>query len=222
MQAFRLTLTNRSTTRAMASGVASGAYNWAVATLKADIGAFPVSDRTAVAVGAVQRWNTVKDEAVRVLERGLRRRKYWRCAVDAYWNWQNSRSGKREGKHYRLPVRAGRDQDRDISAAEPDAVNLTSGRRDRPVRTTHAGFIATGRRGCWQFGAVTAPGSTPCPCNDARKQPQRGTHSPVHGLTSVPATTVANGGRVLASPTIRPLTRHSRVGAVRQPCAVAV
>ncbi|REO56236.1 transposase, partial [Mycobacterium tuberculosis] len=88
-----------------------------------------------------KRWNTVKDEVCVNAETGA---VWWpECskeayadgiggAVDAYWNWQNSRSGKREGKTMGFPrfKKKGRDQDRvtfttGAMRVEPDRRHLT-------------------------------------------------------------------------------------------------
>lgn len=132
VQAFRFTLDpTEDQARALARhfGARRKAYNWAVATLKADIEAWRVTG-----IGTVKpslrvlrkRWNTVKDEVCVNAETGA---VWWpECskeayadgiggAVDAYWNWQNSRSGKREGKTMGFPrfKKKGRDQEpRDI------------------------------------------------------------------------------------------------------------
>ncbi len=95
VQAFRFTLDpTEDQARALARhfGARRKAYNWAVATLKADIEAWRVTG-----IGTVKpslrvlrkRWNTVKDEVCQrrdrggvvagVLERGLRRRHWRRC-----------------------------------------------------------------------------------------------------------------------------------------------
>lgn len=209
VQAFRFTLDpTEDQARALARhfGARRKAYNWAVATLKADIEAWRVTG-----IGTVKpslrvlrkRWNTVKDEVCVNAETGA---VWWpECskeayadgiggAVDAYWNWQNSRSGKREGKTMGFPrfKKKGRDQDRvtfttGAMRVEPDRRHLTLPFVGPSVRTrTHAGLNGSSPqagRGCWQSRcAVTAPGSTPVcgsSCN-ARSSPTW--HSPVHGL----------------------------------------
>ncbi len=147
VQAFRFTLDpTEDQARALARhfGARRKAYNWAVATLKADIEAWRVTG-----IGTVKpslrvlrkRWNTVKDEVCVNAETGA---VWWpECskeayadgiggAVDAYWNWQNSRSGKREGKTMGFPrfKKKGRDQDRvtfttGAMRVEPDRRHLT-------------------------------------------------------------------------------------------------
>src|SRR6202790_2735433 len=65
-----------------------------------------------------------------MLEGGLRRR--YQGAVDAYWNWQQSRAGTRAGKRVGFPrfKRKGRDADRvcfttGAMRVEPDRRHLT-------------------------------------------------------------------------------------------------
>jgi putative transposase len=147
VQAFRFTLDpTEDQARAMARhfGARRKAYNWAVATLKADIEAWRATGvETAKPSLRVlrKRWNTVKDEVCVNAETGA---VWWpECskeayadgiggAVDAYWNWQNSRSGKREGKPMGFPrfKKKGRDQDRvsfttGAMRVEPDRRHLT-------------------------------------------------------------------------------------------------
>ncbi|MGA9677849.1 MAG: IS607 family element RNA-guided endonuclease TnpB [Mycobacterium sp.] len=129
VQAFRFTLDpSEEQARALARhfGARRKAYNWAVATLKADIGAWQASGiQTAKpSLGVLRkRWNTVKDEVCVNAETGA---VWWpecskeayadgiRGAVDAYWNWQSSRAGTRAGKRVGFPrfKRKGRDRDR--------------------------------------------------------------------------------------------------------------
>jgi putative transposase len=96
-------------------GARRKAYNWAVATLKADIEAWHAtgveSAKPSLRV-LRKRWNTVKDEVCRNAETG---QVWWQeCskeayadgiagAVDGYWNWQRSRAGKRAGKRVGFP-----------------------------------------------------------------------------------------------------------------------
>ena len=108
VQAFRFTLDpTEDQARALARhfGARRKAYNWTVATLKADIeawhatGSRPRSRRLRV---LRKRWNTVKDDVCVNAETG---QVWWpECskeayadgiagAVDAYWNWQTSRAG---------------------------------------------------------------------------------------------------------------------------------
>lgn len=101
------------------------AYNWTVATLRADIEAYHSSgsgSEKPTLFGLRKRWNRVKDSEC-VTETG---QVWWpeiskeafadgiRGAVDAYWNWQTSRSGKRAGRGVGFPrfKKKGRDRDR--------------------------------------------------------------------------------------------------------------
>jgi putative transposase len=129
VQAFRFTLDptdDQSRMLARHFGARRKAYNWTVAALKADIvGWHATGIQTAKPSLRVlrKRWNTVKNEVCVNADTGTM---WWRkCskeayadgidgAVDAYWNWQNSRSGKRDGKRMGFPrfKKKGRDQDR--------------------------------------------------------------------------------------------------------------
>jgi putative transposase len=129
VQSFRFTLNpteDQSRMLARHFGARRKAYNWTVATLKADI---QVWNETGVETAKPslrvlrKRWNTVKNEVCVSADTGA---VWWpECskeayadgidgAVDAYWNWQQSRSGKRAGKQMGFPrfKRKGRDQDR--------------------------------------------------------------------------------------------------------------
>ena len=118
VQAFRFTLDpTEDQARALARhfGARRKAYNWAVAALKADIGAWRETGvQTAKPSLQVlrKRWNTVKDAVCVNAETGD---VWWpECskeayadgiagAVDAYWNWQASRAGTRAGKRVGFP-----------------------------------------------------------------------------------------------------------------------
>ncbi|CKM63691.1 transposase [Mycobacterium tuberculosis] len=147
VQAFRFTLDpTAEQARALARhfGPRRKAYNWTVATLKADIDAWQATGiQTAKPSLRVlrKRWNTVKNDVCVNIETGV---VWWpECskeayadgiagAVDAYWNWQNSRSGKRDGKRMGFPrfKKKGRDPDRvtfttGAMRVEPDRRHLT-------------------------------------------------------------------------------------------------
>ncbi len=129
VQAFRFTLDpTEDQARALARhfGARRKAYNWAVAALKADLEAWHAAgvETSKPSLRVLRkRWNTVKDEVCVNAATGA---VWWlECskeayadgiggAVDAYWNWQSSRSGKREGKPMGFPRfrKKGRDQDR--------------------------------------------------------------------------------------------------------------
>jgi putative transposase len=129
VQAFRFTLDpTEEQARSLARhfGARRKAYNWTVAALKADIEAWHATG-VETAKPSLQvlrkRWNTVKNDVCVNAETGA---VWWpECskeayadgiagAVDAYWNWQQSRSGKRAGKKVGFPrfKRKGRDADR--------------------------------------------------------------------------------------------------------------
>jgi putative transposase len=147
VQAFRFTLDptdNQARALARHFGARRKAYNWTVATLKADIEAWQDTGvETAKPSLRVlrKRWNTVKDGVCVNAETGA---VWWpecskeayadgiRGAVDGYWNWQTSRSGKRAGNRVRFPrfKRKGRDADRvcfttGAMRVEPDRRHLT-------------------------------------------------------------------------------------------------
>ncbi|UQX12497.1 IS607 family element RNA-guided endonuclease TnpB [Candidatus Mycobacterium methanotrophicum] len=147
VQAFRFTL---DPTKAQAANLARHfgarrkAFNWTVAVLKADIEAWH-ADGAESAKPSLRvlrkRWNSVKDEVCVNAETG---QPWWpECskeayadgiagAVDAYWNWQTSRAGKRAGKRVGFPrfKKKGRDADRvcfttGAMRVEPDRRHLT-------------------------------------------------------------------------------------------------
>jgi putative transposase len=147
VQAFRFTLDpTEDQVRLLARhfGARRKAYNWTVATLKADIEAWHAAgvetEKPSLRV-LRKRWNTVKDEVCVNAET----RQPWgpecskeayadgiRSAVDAYWNWQTSRAGKRAGKRVGFPrfKKKGRDADRvcfttGAMRVEPDRRHLT-------------------------------------------------------------------------------------------------
>jgi putative transposase len=147
VQAFRFTLDpteDQSWMLARHFGARRKAYNWTVATLKADLETWHVTGvETAKPSLRVlrKRWNTAKDEVCVNAETGA---VWWsECSkeayadgvkggVDAYWNWQASRSGKRDGKKMGFPrfKKKGRDQDRvtfttGAMRVEPDRRHLT-------------------------------------------------------------------------------------------------
>ena len=147
VQAFRFTLDpTAEQARALARhfGARRKAYNWTVAVLKADIQTWrETSVETAKPSLRVlrKRWNTVKNDVCVNAETGA---VWWpECskeayadgidgAVDAYWNWQQSRAGVRAGKRVGFPKfrKKGRDQDRvtfttGAMRIEPDRRHLT-------------------------------------------------------------------------------------------------
>ncbi len=147
VQAFKFTLDptdDQARSLARHFGARRKAYNWTVATLKADIASWRETGiETAKPSLRVlrKRWNTVKDEVCVNTETG---QPWWReCskeayadgidgAVDAYWNWQASRAGTRAGKRIGFPrlKKKGRDADRvsfttGAMRFEPDRRHLT-------------------------------------------------------------------------------------------------
>ena len=147
VQAFRFTLDptgDQAGALARHFGARRKAYNWTVATLKADIEAWQATG-IATAKPSLRvlrkRWNSVKDDVCVNAETGV---VWWpECskeayadgidgAVDAYWNWQTCRSGKRDGKPMGFPrfKKKGRDEDRvsfttGAMRVEPDRRHLT-------------------------------------------------------------------------------------------------
>jgi putative transposase len=147
VQAFCFTLdptAEQSVSLARHFGARRKAFNWTVATLKADIQAWHAAGiqnaKPSLRV-LRKRWNTVKSDVCVDADTG---EVWWpecskeayadgiRGAVDAYWNWQQSRSGTRAGKRVGFPrfKRKGRDADRvcfttGAMRVEPDRRHLT-------------------------------------------------------------------------------------------------
>lgn len=147
VQALRFTLDpTEDQARALARhfGARRKAFNWTVAALKADIAAWHATG-VETAKPSLQvlrkRWNTVKDSVCVNAETGA---VWWPdCskeayadgiagAVDAYWNWQTSRAGKRAGRRVGFPrfKKKCRDSDRvcfttGAMRIEPDRRHLT-------------------------------------------------------------------------------------------------
>jgi putative transposase len=106
VQAFRFTLDpteDQASSLARHFGARRKAYNWTVATLKADIEAWHAAgiETAKPSLGVLRkRWNTVKDDVCVNAETGA---VWWpecskeayadgiRGVVDAYWSWQTSR-----------------------------------------------------------------------------------------------------------------------------------
>jgi putative transposase len=147
VQAFRFTLDPTEDQARMLArhfGARRKAYNWTVAALKADIEAWRATgaQTSKPSLGGLRkRWNAVKDEVCVNTETGAP----WWCecskeayadgiagAVDAYWNWQSSRAGKRAGKRVGFPrfKKKGHDADRvcfttGAMRVEPDRRHVT-------------------------------------------------------------------------------------------------
>jgi putative transposase len=120
------------------------ARNWAVRTIKEDITRYRATGQETEApslFGLRKRWNQAKNTECTDAETG---QAWWshiskeafsdgiRAAVDAYWNWQNSRAGKRQGRRVGFPrfAKKGRDRDRVTFTAgairvEPDRRHVT-------------------------------------------------------------------------------------------------
>lgn len=147
MQAFQFTLDPTGEQAACARRQFGGrrkARNWAVAMLKADLDRYHETGETKERPSLPEmrkRWNQVKDTECVDRETG---EVWWpeiskeafadgiRAAVNAYWNWQQSRSGKRGGKRVGFPrfARKGRDRDRvtfttGARRVEPDRRHVT-------------------------------------------------------------------------------------------------
>jgi putative transposase len=120
------------------------ARNWAVRTLKEDLtryrGTGEETDAPSLA-GLRKRWNQIKD--TECVDAGTGQ-VWWpqiskeafadgiKAAVDAYWNWQSSRAGTRQGRRVGFPkfAKKGRDRDRvtfttGAIRAEPDRRHVT-------------------------------------------------------------------------------------------------
>jgi putative transposase len=147
VQAFKFTLDptdDQARSLARHFGARRKAYNWTVATLKGDIQAWRETgvETSKPSLRVLRkRWNMVKDEVCVNPETGA---VWWReCSkeayadgidggVDAYWNGQTSRSGRRDGEKMGFPrfKKKGRDQDRvtfttGAMRVEPDRRHLT-------------------------------------------------------------------------------------------------
>src|SRR5262252_2803110 len=120
------------------------ARNWAVRTLKEDLTRYrDTAEETAAPslAGLRKRWNQVKDaECVdadngQVLWPQISKEAFAdgiKAAVDAYWNWQTSGAGDRQGRRVGFPrfARKGRDRDRvtfttGAIRVEPDRQHVT-------------------------------------------------------------------------------------------------
>ncbi|WP_344195517.1 IS607 family element RNA-guided endonuclease TnpB [Kribbella karoonensis] len=117
------------------------ARNWAVQTLKEDLSRFRAADtRTEKPslAGLRKRWNQVKGTQCIDSATG---EPWWpeiskeafadgiKAAVDAYWNWQASRAGKRPGRRVRFPRFAKKSRDRDRVTFTTGAIRVETDRR---------------------------------------------------------------------------------------------
>lgn len=117
------------------------AFNWTVRTLKADLDAYHATGQETEKpslYGLRKRWNRAKDTECVDHETG---RVWWPevskeafadgigGAVQAYWNWQTSRSGKRAGRRVGFPRRKKKGRDRDRITFTTGAIRVESDRR---------------------------------------------------------------------------------------------
>ena len=117
------------------------ARNWAVRTLKDDLdryhGGGQETEKPSLA-SLRKRWNQVKDTECADRETG---EAWWpqiskeafadgiKAAVDGYWNWQQSRAGKRAGKRVGFPRFAKKGRDRDRVTFTTGAIRVEPDRR---------------------------------------------------------------------------------------------
>lgn len=148
VQAFRFTLDpTEDQARALARhfGARRKAYNWTVATLKADIAGFHATgeNRGKPSLASLRRrWNQVKDQVCINPRTG---EIWWReCskeayadgitgAVNAYWNWQASRAGTRAGNRLGFPRFKKKGRDTDRVTFTTGAMRVEPGRRHLTV-----------------------------------------------------------------------------------------
>ena len=186
VRAFKFTLDpTEDQARALARhfGARPKAYNWTVDTRKADLSMWQATGNESAkpSLGVLRkRWNTVKNQVCVNAETGV---VWWpECskeayadgiggAVHAYWDWQQSRAGKRAGKRVGFPrfTKKGRDADRvcfttGAMRIEPDRRHLTlpvigTVARTRTPAASNASSVPGGR-GYWRSRcAATEHGS---------------------------------------------------------------
>jgi putative transposase len=117
------------------------ARNWAVRTLKEDITRYrETGEETGVPslAGLRKRWNRIK--GTECVDAGTGE-VWWpqiskeafadgiKAAVEAYWNWQSSRAGTRQGRHVGFPRFAKKGRDRDRVTFTTGAIRVEPGRR---------------------------------------------------------------------------------------------
>lgn len=117
------------------------AYNWTVATLKADLAAFHETGAESAPpslFGLRKRWNAAKDRECVNRDTG---EIWWpevskeafadgiAGAVDAYWNWQKSRAGQRDGRRMGFPRFKKKGRDRDRVTFTTGAIRVETDRR---------------------------------------------------------------------------------------------
>lgn len=117
------------------------ARNWAVRALKEDLDRYRATgveaEKPSLA-GLRKRWNRVKGTAC---VDAVTRQVWWpeiskeafadgiKAAVDAYWNWQTSRAGKRQGRRVGFPRFAKKGRDRDRVTFTTGAIRVEPDRR---------------------------------------------------------------------------------------------
>jgi putative transposase len=117
------------------------ARNWAVRTLKEDLALHhstgEETEKPSLS-GMRKRWNQVKDTECADSETG---QVWWpeiskeafadgiKAGVDAYWNWQTSRAGKRAGRKVGFPRFAKKGRDRDRVTFTTGAIRVEGDRR---------------------------------------------------------------------------------------------
>ena len=144
VQAFQFTLDLTSEQAACVRRQFGGrryAYNWAVRTMKADIAAYHdhgTESSPPSMIGMRKRWNQVKDAECADAGTGGA---WWpqiskeafadgiAGAVDAYWNWQASRAGTREGRRMGFPKFKKKGRDRDRVTFTTGAIRIEPDRR---------------------------------------------------------------------------------------------
>lgn len=117
------------------------ARNWAVRTLKQDLTRYRETGEETGApslAGLRKRWNRVKDAECADADTG---QVWWpeiskeafadgiKAAVDAYWNWQTSRAGHRQGRRAGFPRFAKKGRDRDRVTFTTGAIRVEPDRR---------------------------------------------------------------------------------------------
>jgi putative transposase len=115
--------------------------NWAVRTLKEDLTLYRETGEQTDApslAGLRKRWNQVKDTECADADTG---QVWWpqiskeafadgiKAAVDAYWNWQASRAGNRQGRRAGFPRFAKKGRDRDRVTFTTGAIRVEPDRR---------------------------------------------------------------------------------------------
>ncbi len=180
VQAFQFTLDLTGKQASMVRRQFGGrryAYNWAVRTMRADITAFHADGAKAPVpsmIGLRKRWNQAKDtECVD----GATGEAWWpevskeafadgiAGAVDAYWNWQKSRAGTREGRRMGFPrfKRKGQERLALLEAHRADVTARLAEIRENLELIDHKIGVYRGRRGRRRRPAMGAQPPGGCP-----------------------------------------------------------